>query len=42
MRQIGVMSDSDDNEVQGQTIKITVVGEPATGKVSVSYSLMNK
>ncbi|XP_028039442.1 ras-related protein Rab-28-like [Bombyx mandarina] len=29
------MSDSDDNEVQGQTIKITVVGEPATGKTSL-------
>ncbi|XP_062525536.1 replication factor C (activator 1) 5 isoform X1 [Bombyx mori] len=35
LRQIGVMSDSDDNEVQGQTIKITVVGEPATGKTSL-------
>lgn len=28
------MSDSEDEEVQSRTVKITVVGETATGKVS--------
>lgn len=32
------MSDSED-EIQSRTIKITVVGEPATGKVSL-FSFM--
>lgn len=30
------MSDSED-EVQSRTVKITVVGEPSTGKVSKSF-----
>lgn len=28
------MSDSEDEEVQSKSVKITVVGEPSTGKVS--------
>lgn len=31
------MSDSEDEVVQSKTIKITVVGEPSTGKVRVYY-----
>lgn len=31
------MSDSEDEEVQSKSVKITVVGEPSTGKVSTLY-----
>lgn len=35
---ISSMSDSED-EVQSRTVKITLVGEPSTGKVSISVYL---
>ncbi|KAI8436866.1 hypothetical protein MSG28_010318 [Choristoneura fumiferana] len=31
------MSDSEDDEVQNRTVKITLVGEPATGKSSGNF-----
>lgn len=31
------MSDSEDEEVQSKPVKITVVGEPSTGKVSTQH-----
>lgn len=34
------MSDSEDDEVQNRTVKITLVGEPATGKVSINLYML--